>query len=81
MEAAIWHEIAGDIPWLCKSDRMVMESATRLVCRMRTDPAFPMSGFSELRGLLARMGATPTDRTRITAQDDDDADPADEFFN
>ncbi len=79
-QADIWREIAADVPWLCRSDRLVLESASRLVSRMRTDPDFPMSGYSELRGLLARMGATPTDRTRITAQDDDEPDPADKFF-
>lgn len=82
-QRAAWNAFAEEMPWLGKSDRMVVETASRLRARMQTEPDFPIGGYAQLRMCLSAMGGTPTDRTKVSAPDDDedDEDPAAEFVN
>lgn len=76
-----WDAFAGEMPWLGKSDRVLVETASRLRARMQSDPDFPIGGYAQLRMCLSAMGGTPTDRTKVSApaDDDDHHDPASEF--
>lgn len=76
-----WEMFADEMPWLGKSDRMVVEVASRLRADMQERPDFPMGGYAQLRMCLSSMGGTPADRTKVVSPDDDDEDPADKFFN
>jgi len=76
-----WEAFADEMPWLAKSDRMVVEVASRLRAAMQTEPQFPMGGYAQLRMCLSSMGGTPADRTKVAAPDDEDEDPAAAFFN
>lgn len=80
-QKAAWAEFADEMPWLAKSDRMVVEVASRLRAAMQNDPLFPMAGYAQLRMCVSAMGGTPADRTKVAAPDDEDEDPADKFFN
>lgn len=80
-QKAAWASFVDEMPWLSRSDRMIVELASRLRSAMENDPQFPMAGFAQLRMCLSSMGGTPADRTKVSAPDDDDQDPADEFLN
>lgn len=73
-----WAEFANDMPWLGRSDRMLVNLAARLTCRIR-EPDCPLGVFTQLRLCVAAMGGTPVDRSRVNVPDADE-DPADEFL-
>lgn len=63
-----WQEIeAGCIPGvLAGADRVLVETAAILLAQMRKSPDdFPAAKLGHLIGALARLGMTPTDRTRL----------------
>lgn len=65
-----WHEIeAGCIPGvLTGADRFLVETAATLLAQMRKCPdEFPAAKLGHLIGSLARLGMTPTDRSRLDA--------------
>jgi hypothetical protein len=81
-QRAAWNAFADEMPWLAKSDRGIVEVASRLRAAMESDPLFPMPGYAQLRLCISAMGGTPADRTKVVIPDGDkEADPADEFLN
>ena len=80
-EREVWQEIASDIPWLKKSDAMLLAITCKLSVLSR-QPGCPVAVYAQLRLCLASMGGTPTDRGRIALPADDDCDdPAAEWLN
>ena len=79
-ERQSWADFAAELPWLGQSDRTVLTSACRLRARLE-DGTLPDSLFAELRQTLNAMGATPSARSKVTAPEPEDDDPAAEFFN
>lgn len=79
-QKAAWRAFADEMPWLSKSDRTVVQLASRLRAAMENDPEFPMAGFAQLRMCLSAMGGTPADRTKVAAPDDKDDDPLAQFM-
>lgn len=80
-QKAIWQEFADDLPWLGRSDRRAVEIGVLLQERIAHDPDVPVAVFAQMRLLLGAMGATPTDRTKVDASQDEPTDPADAYFN
>lgn len=78
-QAAIWHELAGAFPWLARSDRHLVRLAVDLQTMIDTGTA-PIAAYAQMRLVLQSMGGTPTDRSRVTAPDDESDDPAQEFL-
>lgn len=78
-EAAAWFTLADEIPWLGSADRLLVETAARLAVLMRTE--FKAAYATELRQILSAMGATPAARSKVTAPDEEDNDPAAAYFN
>lgn len=76
-----WLELADEIPWLGRSDRKVVEVAAKLTARLMTDPDMGVNAIAQLRMCLTSLGATPADRSKVAASDDDETDPADAYFN
>ncbi len=76
-ERGAWNEIASEMPWLAKSDRMITAIAARLTARIR-EPDCPIGIYTQLRLCLTSMGGTPTNRPAVP--DDGEDDPADRFF-
>lgn len=78
----IWDEFNADFPWLGRSDRAIVEVATKLTDLMRTLGAeTPVAVYAQMRMTLGQMGGTPVDRSKVNAPEEDDADPTDEFLN
>lgn len=72
---------ASEMPWLARSDRTLVEVASKLRARMMTDPEMGVNALAQLRLCLSAMGGTPADRSKVSAPDDEDEDPAAEFLN
>ncbi len=83
-EKAVWTEIASIVPagLLTSGDRIAVELLARLVSKMRLD-WLNGSELGILTGLLARMGMSPADRSRVSAAPPKDASDAewDQFVN
>ena len=81
-EREAWRTFAGEMPWLRRSDRAITALAATVRAKLQTDPAAPLRFFGEMRLLLACMGGTPSDRTKVRDDNEDDGrdDPAREFL-
>ena len=78
----IWNEFNADFPWLGRSDRAIVEVATKLTDLMRTlGRETPVAVYAQMRMTLGQMGGTPVDRSKVAAPEDEDIDPTDEFLN
>ena len=80
-QRAAWRQLAGELPWLTRSDRAMLGLAARLADKVDNDPACPLAAFTQLRLCLMSLGATPVDRSKVNAAADDDDDPAAAFLN
>lgn len=78
---AYWKELKAALPWLKRSDRILLEMTCRLAARMDTRPEqFGVPSIRVLSSLLSKLGASPVDAARINFRGDPDDDPADQFF-
>lgn len=75
----VWEECRAEMPWLNGSHRRLLRVACILSARM-DDPEMGVSALQALSSILSKLGATPVDETKVTHGEDDDEDPADEFF-
>lgn len=71
----------AELPWLRESDRALVEIAASLRGRMVASPDVGLKALNALRLCLSAMGATPTDRSKITTTDDREPDPAAKFLS
>lgn len=76
IEREAWEELVDELPWLARSDRKVLEVAAKLTARMMTGPEMGVNALAQLRLCLSSMGATPADRSKVSARDEEDDDPA-----
>jgi hypothetical protein len=68
-----------EIPWLMESDRALIEVASSLRGRMIEDAAgVGVSALQALSAVLSKLGATPTDRSKISVPADEEE--KDDFF-
>lgn len=81
IEREAWVELADEMPWLVHSDRTGVEIAAKLKARLMTDPDMGVNALAQLRMCLSAMGGFPADRSKVSAPDDEDEDPAAEFLN
>lgn len=77
----IWDEFNSDFPWLGRSDRRVVGLAVKLQDMIDTEPDCPIAVYAQMRMLLSAMGGTPVDRSKVSAPEEEEVDPADEFLN
>lgn len=81
-QKAIWDEFNSDYPWLGRSDRGIVEVATRLTDLMRAlGSETPVAVYAQMRMTLGQMGGTPVDRSKVVAPEDPEDDPAAAYFN
>ena len=76
----IWNEFNEDMPWLGRSDRRVVGLAVMLQNQIDTEKEVPVAVFAQMRMLLSSMGGTPVDRSKVSAPEEESADPAAEFL-
>lgn len=79
-QVAIWNESVTNMPWLHAGHRLLLRQVCILGARMATDPNMGVSALQALGAALSKLGATPTDETKVNHGEGDDEDPADEFF-
>jgi len=77
---AVWQELARDLGWLVAEDRFALEAASLAVGQVRTmhRSGEVVSGalLSAMNTAIGKLGASPTDRSKVAARaPDDDADP------
>jgi len=77
----IWNEFNEDMPWLGRSDRRVVGLAVMLQDVIDAGGDVPIAVYAQMRMLLSSMGGTPVDRSKVSAPEEESADPADEFVN
>ena len=75
-----WAEYQRELPWLTSSHRTILRLACIWTVRME-EPDFPVSGALALSSILSKLGATPSDESKVNHADGDEEDPADQFFN
>jgi hypothetical protein len=66
----VWHEIAANAPdgWLTSADRMILELACVLTCRLRNRRAPAKNAeLTAFANVLSKLGLTPTDRAKVDA--------------
>ena len=73
-----WEGFKRELPWLMESDRAVMEVCAQVRGLLLAGEEVGVTKLSMYQSMLSKLGATPADRTRIDAPDDEEED---EFFN
>lgn len=79
-QVEVWTECEANMPWLHSGHRLLLRQVCILSARMATDPDMGVSALQALGAALSKLGATPTDETKVNHGDDGEEDPADEFF-
>lgn len=79
-QKGVFEGFKRELPWLMESDRAVVEMATVLRSRMLSNPeGVGVSALQALGSTLSKLGATPSDRTKVSLPDDEEEE--DEFFD
>ena len=78
-EREAWLDLVADMPWLARSDRMMVDLTVRLMMIV-AQPQPPVSAIAQLRLCLSSLGATPVDRSKVQAPQELEDDPASEFL-
>jgi hypothetical protein len=76
----VWHEMAGDMPWLNSSHRILVRLACYHAARLEEGGEFGVSATQALSSILSKLGATPVDETKVNHDAGDAEDPEDKFF-
>ena len=69
-EIECWKEFLSELPWLEKADRAILETACQARAAVRED--FNINAARELRLIVSQMGATPTTRTKVLGDEQDE---------
>ena len=67
-----------EVAWLAESDRSMVEIAAHVRGRLLSGEDVGVTALSMLQAILSKMGASPADRSKVSAPDGDE--PEDEFF-
>lgn len=81
-QKAVWEECASEMPWLHSGHRLLLRQVCILAARMETDPDMGVSALQALGAALSKLGATPTDETKVNhGEEGDEEDPAEKYFH
>lgn len=73
---AAWEGFKRELPWLTEGHRALVEVASSLRGRMIDKEEVGVNALSLLQVVLSKLGATPTDETKLSLPDDgDEPDP------
>lgn len=75
-----WHELSYEMPWLTSSDRVMLRLACMWIAKMDDDD-FGVSATQALSSILSKLGASPSDVSKVNHGSDEEEDPSDKFFN
>lgn len=76
----VWEECRAEMPWLKAGHRLLLRQTCILAARMETETDMGVSAHQALSAMLSKLGATPTDETKVNFDAGDEEDPADRFF-
>lgn len=79
-QRAAWKECVEEMPWLHSGHRQILRVACVLIARVANEPDVPVGALTALHVALSKLGATPTDETKVNHGDSEEDDPTDEFF-
>lgn len=80
-QAKLWEEFNESFPWLGRPDRYIVGLAVMLQTQIDAagkEATPPM--YAQMRLLLSSLGGTPVDRSKVTAPDEENEDPLDQFM-
>jgi hypothetical protein len=78
-QKAAWNELREECPWLHSSHRHMVRMAAQIIARM-DEEEIGMTAMKTLSSILSKLGATPTDETKVNHADGDEESPEDKFF-
>lgn len=76
-----WTEFKSELPWLNSSHRALLQLACVLRARLNNDSDMGVNAISAYSSILSKLAATPVDETKVSVPDDEEEDPADQYFN
>ena len=65
LEKKIWKDIRKSAPWIKSADAFALEAVCRLTAKMR-EGNMKAADYSCMRSLLAALGLTPGDRSKVS---------------
>lgn len=75
---AVWAELAKDLGWLVREDRVALEAASLAIGQVRAmhKAGEPVTGamFSAMNTAIGKLGAAPTDRAKVFQDAEDETD-------
>lgn len=75
---AAWESFKRELPWLQESDRALVEIASQVRGRLIGGEDVGVTALSMLQSILSKMGASPSDRSKVSVPDGEEEE--DEFF-
>jgi hypothetical protein len=77
----VWHELVALVPSgvLFNADRILVEIVCRLIARMRAGEYLKAAETNQIISCLARMGMTPSDRSKLSSPRPNDEQAEDTF--
>lgn len=79
-QVKVWKECAENMPWLNASHRLLLRQVSILAARMETDAELGISAMHALSAMLSKLGATPTDESKVDHPSDEE-DGDEKFFH
>jgi len=73
-----WERFRAELPWLTSGDKALLEIASLVRGEMLKGEIPGVTKLSMYQSVLSKLGATPTDRSKVTLPDDETEE--DEFF-
>lgn len=76
---AAWEGFKRELPWLMESDRAMVEVCAQVRGLLLKGEDVGVTRLSMYQSMLSKLGASPADRTKVSAGDDEDE--GNEFFD
>lgn len=73
-----WERFRAELPWLTSSDRALLEVACIIRAEMLRGEVVGIQKLNTYQAVLSKLGATPTDRSKVNVPDEEPEE--DEFF-
>lgn len=80
-QKAAWEEFRQDLPWLDSSHRRLLHAACVMAVRLDEQPELGVNQIQTFVSILSKLGATPTEQTKVKHHGEEEVDPADAFFD
>ncbi|OWQ66734.1 hypothetical protein CEE57_18435 [Stenotrophomonas maltophilia] len=79
-QVRVWKECVSNMPWLNAAHRLLLRQVCILAARMETGEDLSVSSTHALSAMLSKLGATPTDESKVCHPLEDE-DPDEQHFH